>query len=325
MNGGIGVTSRRGFLSWSLGTRFKGSVCGVILLALAGCTAPPSDSPADDRIPVFAGIAPVAYLVEQIGGPHVKVDVLVQPGKDPHTFEPDPQQIRALSKAAIFFEIGMPFERALLEKVQEGNPRLKVVDIAQGMQKRVLDTPCSEHSADHDEHPGSETGEPDPHVWLSPPLLKTQAQNIAKALGQADPNHQTDYQRNLNDLLARLDALHLRIQKMLAPYRGRTFYVFHPGFGYFADAYGLKEEAVEAGGREPPPMQLRELIQEAKRDRVRTIFVQPQSPARSAQVVADAIGGKVVTINGLGHDILEDMGDIATKIEAAMKEGQNGN
>ncbi len=159
----------------------------VSLLLLAGCGATAVDRPADGRLPVFAGIPPLAYLVEQIGGDHVKVDVLVQPGQDPHTFEPTPQQILALSRAAIFFKIDMPFESVLLEKVLEGNRRLKVVDTTRGIKKRKMDAPCCEAAGGHDHAQETPGGEPDPHVWLSPPLLKIQAQNIAAALGEIDP------------------------------------------------------------------------------------------------------------------------------------------
>ena len=107
---------------------------------------------------------------------------------------------------------------------------------------------------------------------------------------------------------------------MLAPYRGRSFYVFHPGFGYFADAYGLKEEAVEAGGQSPTPKQLRALIEKARAEGVKTVFVQPEFDPQSAQVVADAIGGQVVPINGLGKNVIADIEDIAAKIEKAMRE-----
>jgi zinc transport system substrate-binding protein len=100
--------------------------------------------------------------------------------------------------------------------------------------------------------------------------------------------------------------------------------VFHPGFGYFADAYGLRQEAVEAGGHSPTPPELRTLIERARADRVKAIFVQLQYAPQSAQVVAEAIGGRVVVINGLAKDVLADIEDIATKVAAAMKEGGRG-
>ncbi len=301
-------------------------LCGPVVLFLAGCGESTTDRPEDKRLPVVVDVPPLAYLVQQIGGEHVKVDVLVRAGQDPHTFEPDPQQVLALGKAAVFFTIDMPFETILLQKVQEARKRLTVVDTTHGIQKRMVDTPCSDHAGDHaeDHDHGAEAGVPDPHVWLSPPLLKIQAENIAASLSQADPEHRADYQRNLTKLLARLDALHQRIQRMLEPFRGRAFYVFHPGFGYFADAYGLKEEAIERGGREPTPKQLRDLVRSAKADGVTTVFVQPQSPVQGAKVIADAIGGRVVTINGLDEDVVGNLEDIAAKIEAALRGRPNG-
>jgi zinc transport system substrate-binding protein len=291
----------------------------VLFIFVAGCGGTP-ERQHNGRLPVVAGVPPLAYLAEQIGAEHVTVDVLVEPGQDPHTFEPTPQQVVALGRAAVFFKIDMPFETVLLEKVREGNQRLETVDATRGVKKLALDGPCcAEAVAGHHEHE-SEHGEPDPHVWLSPPLLKILAENIATALGRADPPHRGDYQRNLTVLLGRIDTLHRRIQRMLAPYRGRSFYVFHPGFGYFADAYGLKQQAVEAGGHSPTPPQLRALIEQAQANGARTIFVQPQYDPQSAQVVAEAIGGRVVVINGLAKDVLADIDDIATKVAAAMRE-----
>jgi len=277
---------------------------------------------------VFVGIPPLAYLVEQIGGEHVKVDVLVQPGQDPHTFEPRPQQILALSKARLFFQIGMSFENVLLDKIKEGNKHLIIVDTTRGIQKHTMETDSCDHGHENssqktghlennaeDEH----AGELDPHVWLSLPLLKQMAQNIAVALENADSANAHLYAENLAVLLDRMDALHAKISLMLEPYRGQVFYVFHPGFGYFADAYGLKQVAVEAGGRSPSPKQMQALIEKARKDRVKVIFVQPQSPQQSAWVIAEAVGGKVVTINGLAKDVLFDIEDIATKVDAALK------
>ncbi|MEN6557311.1 MAG: zinc ABC transporter substrate-binding protein, partial [Thermoguttaceae bacterium] len=132
-----------------------------------------------------------------------------------------------------------------------------------------------------------------------------------------------DYQKNLASLLERIGAAHDRIARRLAPYRGRTFYVFHPGFGYFADAYGLKQTAVEVSGKSPSPQQLGHLIAQARRDRIRVVFAQPQSPPQGAEVVARALGAKVVLLNGLDENVLADIEDIAEKIEDAMKSSKD--
>jgi zinc transport system substrate-binding protein len=297
------------------------TLLGLVAL-LAGCGGRPTDKPAVQRkLPTFAGIPPLAYLVEQIGGEHVKVDTLVQPGQDPHTFEPTPQQILALGRAAVFFKIDMPFEQVLLDKVREGNQRLVVVDATAGITKRTMDVDCCEHGLAHQCH-DDDAGEPDPHVWLSPPLLKVLATNICKALCEADPSHSDDFKRNQTVLSGRLDTLDRQVRHMLAPYRGCWFYVFHPGFAYFADAYQLKQEAVEAGGRLPAPKQFHALVEKARTDGVKTVFVQPQYAPSGAQVVADAIGGKVVPINGLAKDVVADIEEIAAKIADSLKDSR---
>jgi zinc transport system substrate-binding protein len=290
------------------------------LALLAGCVPSDSGKAGDGRLPVFAGVPPVAYLAEQIGGQYVTVDTLVQPGQDPHTFEPTPQQVLALSRAAVFFKVGMAFENTVVAKAAEGNPRLAVVDTAEGVTKRAIDDEVG-NAGGHADHAGHEPihGEPDPHVWLSPPLLKILAANIAAGLRRADAAHAEAYRQNLAQLIVRIDALHERLGRMLASYRGRSFIVFHPGFGYFADTYGLREEAVERGGHEPTPKQLRALIQRAKTQGIKTVFVQPEFDRRAVDVFAQAIGGKAVPMNGLAKDVLADLDDIAVKVKRSFE------
>jgi zinc transport system substrate-binding protein len=293
---------------------------GLGLFFVCGCGPVVGDGDRDGRLAAIAGIPPLRYLVEQIGGEHVKVSVLVQPGQDPHTFEPTPQQVVSMAQAAVVFKSDMPFEAVIIEKVREGNRRLVVVEVTEGIRKLPLVGPCCEESG-HDGHVTHHADEFDPHVWLSPPLLNTMAANITEGLCQADPAHAKDYRHNLSLLDLRLDRLHQQVGRKLAPYRGRSFYVFHPGFTYFADAYGLKEKAIQLGGQMPTGKHLLALIEEAKAEGVKTVFVQPEFDPQRAQAVADALGGHVVQINGLGENVIADIEDIAMKIERAVREG----
>jgi zinc transport system substrate-binding protein len=305
-------------------------VQGARLPDHAGRMRPPqaTGQPAP-QVNVFAGVPPLGYLVERVGGPHVHVDVLVQPGQDPHVFEPMPRQVMALGKAALYFKVGMPFEERLLERMAE-HRGLTVIDTARGIRKRMIAEACcedghrDEHEHAHEEPMGRQVGdalcrgEPDPHVWLSPPLAKTLAANVAEALCRADPPHAVDYHKNLAELDAELDALHARIARALAPYRGHSFYVFHPAFGYFGDAYGLKQESVEIEGKSPLPRQLRHLVQRARADGVKIIFLQPQFDQRSAEAVAAAIGGAVLPLDDLAKDLVKNLDDVARKVAAAL-------
>jgi zinc transport system substrate-binding protein len=276
---------------------------------------------AEEPLGVFVSIPPQASLAQRIGGPRVTTDVLVRPGQDPHTFEPAAKQMVALSRARVLFTIGLPFEESLVERIRTNYRRLSIVDGSAGIPKRKMD--ADEGHGDHDEHHGDEEHDhsagDDPHVWLSPAAIKTMAANIAKTLAEVDPAHAAEYDENLKALLKDVDARDAKIRAMLAPFRGRAVYVYHPAFGYFCDAYGLKQRAVETGGKSPTPRQLRELIKQARAEDVKVIFVQRQFDERGARTVAQAIGGAVVPVDPLAEDVLGSMEAMARAMVEALR------
>jgi zinc transport system substrate-binding protein len=276
-----------------------------------------SSSTAAEPLKVFAGIPPVAFLTERIGGEHVTVEVLMQPGQDPHTYEPTPKQIQSLGRTKLFFKTGMPFEERLIEKIRSVREDITVVDTTSGIEKHLA---VDNH--DHESHGKQEKHSEDdfdPHVWLSPPNLKIQAANISVALEKAAPAQAADFQANLKKLEAEIDAVHEKIARRMKPFAGRTVFVFHPAFGYFTACYGLKQEAVQLGGKQPSLKQLQELMHRAKEAEIKAIFVQPQFDPRSAETIAQAVGGKAVPLNDMSKDVLANLEEIADKLEASMK------
>ena len=268
-----------------------------------------------ESVQAFVSIAPQAYLVERVGGPHVAVRVLVGPGQNHHTFEPTPRQLADLAGARVYFAIGLPFEKRLIEKIRAANPAMPIVDTREGVALR--------HMEEADAHDEAEAGHGafDPHVWLSPLNAKILAANIAKGLRELDPPHAGDFDRNLETLSHDLDEVHARLAQTLAPFKGQALYVYHPAFGYFADAYGLRQASVEIEGKEPTARQITDLIDRAKRDRVRVIFVQAQFPKKSAEAIAKEIGGTVVAIDPLSRDYLANLEEIARKIAQSYRPG----
>jgi zinc transport system substrate-binding protein len=272
-----------------------------------------------EALEVFVSIPPQAYFVERVGGQFVRVHTLCQVSRDPHTFEPTPKQMMALGQARLYFKIGMEFEHELLKKIQSDIQQLTVIDTAAGIQKRMMIAyHHNEHEPESHEHE-HHVREADPHIWLAPPLINIQAQNIAKALIKQDPAHAEAYRANLAGFMDEVEATHGRIKKILSPYKGQAFFVFHPSFGYFGDTYGLIQGAVEMGGKSPTPKQLSQLIEKATADKVKIIFVQPQFNQKSAMAVAEAIGGTVMAIDPLAKDVLKNLEAIANNIEKALQ------
>jgi len=306
----------------------------VILMCagpLGGLTSAEPPRSGEAKLKVFVSILPLQYFVQRVGGDHVQVNVMVGEGQDVHTYEPTPRSMTELAKARVFFQAGMPFERIIAKKAATTFGNLVFVDTSKGAAIRVFqEGEEDEHADDLDHgrghahghaghgHNGHGIGEEDPHIWLDPKLVKLQAANIADALSKIDPAHAQDYEKNLRDFQADLDALDAELAKAMAQLKGKPFYVYHPAYGYFADAYGLKQISVETGGKEPSARHLAALIKEAKADGVRIIFVQPQFSKKSAQILAEAIGGVVVDMDPLSADYMTNMRAIARKVQAAL-------
>jgi zinc transport system substrate-binding protein len=159
----------------------------------------------------------------------------------------------------------------------------------------------------------------DPHFWTSPPLAMLMARNILTGLLEVDPLHGAAYMGGYKNCIRELLELDADLMGMFAGKKDVEFIVFHPSWGYFAGAYGLKQIPVEIEGKQPKPAQLQHLIQYARERGIRVIFVQPQLSTKSAETIAQAIGGEVVFADPLAEDWAQNLHDQAAKFEAALK------
>ena len=159
----------------------------------------------------------------------------------------------------------------------------------------------------------------DPHVWTSPRLVARMSVNIRDTLAELDPTHAADFARNQAAFAAELTSLDSEIRALLTDLPSRKFLVFHPAWGYFAQDYDLIQVPIEQGGKEPGPRALAALIDEARREGIRVVFVQPQSDPRFAARIAEAIGGQLIAIDPLAPDYLTNLREVARRIAAAGK------
>lgn len=281
---------------------------------------------AAEPLPVFVSLLPQKQIVERIGGDAVKVDVLVLPGQSPATYDPSPQQMVALAKAAAYFRIGVPFENTWVPKIRQAHPKLVIVDTRQGIELQ----PMAGHDHDHDHgqhrHEKAPKGSAaaaaapkDPHIWTSPPLVRQQAATVRDALVALRPAERARFEAGHARYAAELDALDAELRRVLSTKTQRRFMVFHPAWGYLASAYGLEQIPIEIEGKEPSPQALARIIERAKADGIRVVFVQKQFSRTAAEQVARAIGGEVVAIDPLAEDFVGNTREVARALASALR------
>jgi len=291
---------------------------------LAFCLAPviSTQAAAPEKLRIFVPVLPYEYLFERIGGDWIEVQAIVQEGGDCHNYSPSPRQITDISRANLLFSGGLSFEANFFVAVGDGVTSPKEIDLLEGLE--LLEGSCAECETAHAK--GEEAGEhehdhedlKDAHVWLSPRVLLHQAPRIATILKENLPDKgDAAVDANLASLVTELKALDAELKTTLAPKKGRAFYVYHGAFAYFAADYGLVQKAIEMGNRRPSPKQVAELAKQAKAEGVTTLFVQPQFDLSSATSLAEAIGGKVRTLDPLEKDVIANLRTIAKTIAEA--------
>jgi zinc transport system substrate-binding protein len=281
------------------------------------------------RILIYTSIQPVAFISSKIAGKYASVKALIPPGKSPHSFTPIPSDLQKMSKAKFFFSVRLPFEEFKLEKVFKGSGT-EWVNVAKGVQFFPLE---GDHDHAHEHEPGESEHEHekgdhdhdhsvelmDPHIWLDPANDLIIARNIRNTLCKAMPEHAAYFELNYKNFERCISALDKKLAKLLAPFKGEIFLVYHPAFGYFARRYGLKQEAIEAGGKDPSPKHLQRVIDLARKKKVRIIFVQPEFNRKAANLIAKTIEGAVIKLDPLAYNLVDNYTTFATKIQTAIK------
>jgi zinc transport system substrate-binding protein len=285
---------------------------------LAGCgqrvTPASSDMEIGDPLPLTVSILPQKYFLERIGGHHVRVNVMVLPGESPATYEPKPEQLAALSMSMAYFSIGVPFEDAWLDRIAAANEDMVVVDTAAGIDRVPGDGHYKVALGGRPEEGSggaSAAGGRDPHIWLSPSLVKVQSRNIYEALVALDPDNEGHYRANWDRFVADIDDLMADIEAALADVEQRKFMVFHPSWGYFGDDFRLEMIPIQVGGQEPSAAELARLVAVAEAEDIRVIFAQPEFSTEDAETIAKEIDGEVLLISPLALEWLDNMRRVA--------------
>lgn len=260
---------------------------------------------------ITVSILPQKYFVEQIAGDLLDVNVLVPPGSSPHNYSVLPSQMKDLAKSKVWLQIGLlTFEEVLAEKLADINRDLALVNCSQGIDA-IAGVACEEEGHDHD-HAHHEAF--DPHIWLAPAEVKIMTKNALEALTKEFPEHKNAFDSNYERFVARLDSISESIRKKLAPLTNRHILIFHPALGYYARQYNLEQIALESEGKEPSPKHMKSVVDMARTENIRVIFIQKEFDTENALQLSREIGGEVMTIDPLEYNWEQQILDITEKI-----------
>ncbi|CAL9569620.1 metal ABC transporter substrate-binding protein [Streptomyces sp. Tu 3180] len=286
------------------------AVAAVAALGIGTLSACSSDSAAagnTDKFDVVASFYPMAFLAEQIGGEHVNVTSLTQPGQEPHDLEISAQQTARLqeSDAALYLKGLQP---SVDEAVGQSGIATKI-DAATLTTLEEHGTEAGEHEEEHageehaheDEHGHEHEGGEDPHVWLDPVRYAEVAEGVGKAFEKADPDHAADYRKNTAALVGKLNDLDEKFETGLKDKRTGVFITTHSAFGYLAERYGLTEESISGldPDSEPSGARVKELEKMAEADGVTTVFYETLVSDRTAKTLAGDAGLKTDVLDPL--------------------------
>lgn len=277
----------------------------IFSLLIAGFLSACSPQPASQEKTLYVSILPMRSLVKEIVGENFRIEVLVPPGASPETFEPTPRQFIGLNEAQLVFNVGLlEFETALLDKIED---RTKIVDLSRGIVR--IEGSCAHAGRNGSDHAHGV----DPHVWTSPRALQRMAENAYEAIHARWPDS-AKYTANHARLQEELRQLDLRTAEKIARSGIRYFIIYHPALTYYARDYGLRQEAVEADGKEPSAKRLTALIRQARKDGIGRILYQSQFPVSVVETIARDIGAECTEIDPLREDAIANIDSITDLI-----------
>jgi zinc transport system substrate-binding protein len=279
------------------------------------------DETSSEPVNVTVSIVPEKYFVDRVGGEHVNVNIMVEPGNSPHTYEPKAEQMTALSKANVYFAIGVDFESAWMDKIAAANTEMEIVDISANLEKIPMN--FGHHHEGEEETEAEEAEEEetsiDPHVWTSPENVKDMSEVIYQTLAEVDPANEADYAANLAAFQQDIDELEAEIEGNLVGITSTKFIVFHPAWQYFARDFGLEQLAIEIEGSEPSAQELAGIIDEALEENIQVVFGQPEFSTKTADYIAEEINGEVILISPLAEDWLENLRGVSNSFAEVLK------
>ena len=262
----------------------------------------PRDARDDARPVVVASVPPLAGFVSALLGDDVRVASLVPSGADPHVYEPSSSRLADVERAELLVVVGhrgFAFEQTWLPALREARPDLAVVRATDALSAAAavagVDTGAGAgHGREHDDD--------DPHVWTAPSDARAVVAHFAAAFSARWPERAADIASRARALDARLTAADDRLGAALVGSRGQAFVAMHAAWGRLARSHDLLQLALTHDHGEPSPLELAQLVERARAAGARLVLHPPWSDPRPAELLAQAIGGRVLAVDPMQAD-----------------------
>lgn len=275
----------------------------ICAMCLVGCTNEAKKVSVEEKPMIAVSIVPEQTFVEAVCGDLVDIVTLVPTGSSPENYEPTAQEMEKFSNASIYFSIGVPTEEA---NIMPNVGDVKVISLQ------------DEVTAVYEDR-FFESGERDPHIWLSPKRVKVMVEEIEREMSELDPENKDIYKKNATDYIAQLDEVDQEINDALKGVESKKFIVYHPAFGYIADDYGLQMYALEEEGKEATAKHLQDVIDLAKKENIKVIFYQEEIDSSQSEAFAEEIGGKTIQLAPLAANYIDNLKNMAKTMAEAMQ------
>ncbi len=283
----------------------------MVAVALAATFISTTERPflagAQSKPIVVVTIAPQAAFVREVAGDRVNIVTVLPPGANHETYSLPPQDMAQMSNASLYLALGLPPERSIiLPKLAEMNRNMKIIDV----QNEVARSYAPRFFAPDDQ---------DPHIWLSPKRAILMVQLTARELSLLDPENRELYAANSQRYVGQIEAAEREARELLSPMANRTFIVYHPAFGYFAEDYNLTMVALEEEGKEADPRRMREVIDMAREKGIKIIFYQEDIDGRQSRTFAEELGGRAEKISPMATNYVDNIRRMARSFAEGLK------
>lgn len=183
---------------------------------------PAISASAVERPLVATSIRPLELIVKDLAGDLVESKVIVENSASPHDFALTIGQAFMVNDADLLVWIGPSFESFLASGVYTRN-------------KVALEGLITvDHTDDHHH---------DFHFWLDSHYAETFAGAIAENLKALLPDAHKELDQNLSQFKKRMQKRREKTAKDMRPYAKVPFAVYHDGYRYFVEEYGLRQVA----------------------------------------------------------------------------------